>query len=273
MGDSRVGRAPRARRLGETVKTTWYAALVLAAALGLGACGSETPDAASDVGSTTSSSSTTSAVGLAVGTTVDGGALGTRMLEAMVEAGSGTMVIDLGAGGTATGSFVMEQGTMRQHLVMPVEGARMEMVAIDGVLYLKGVPGSKKPWVKIDPKAKDMFSQLVSGMLGDLGNPRQFAEAMEGAQATVVSSSASETTYEVTIDPATLLGHRSGQGALPSMAPVTARYVLDGQDRPVSMTVEVEGQDVSATFGDWGKPVTITAPPAGLVGTFEVPLS
>lgn len=36
---------------------------------------------------------------------------------------------------------------------------------------------------------------------------------------------------------------------------------------------DVEGQQVRATFGDWGEPVTITAPPADQMGTFEVPLS
>ena len=259
------------------MKTISCAALALAATLALGACGSTTP-AVSKAGATPSTSSTSSttasssasAAGLAVGTTVDGGDLGTRMLAAMVKAGSGTMTMNVGAGGTASGSFIMKKGTMRQRMVMALEGVRMEIVSIDGVLYIKGLPGSTKPWVKIDPKAKDPSSQLFSGMLGQMGSPRQFADAMVGAEATVVSSSATGTTYEVSIDPAKLLGE-AGQGAVPSMAPVTTRYVLDAKDRPVSMTVEVEGQTVGGTFGGWGKPVTITAPPASQVGTFKVP--
>lgn len=253
-------------------------ALALAATLALGACGSDTPATVSNAGptastsatSSTTSSSSASAAGLAVGTTVDGSDLGTRMLAAMVKAGSGTMAMTVGAGGTATGSFTMTKGTMRQRMVMAIEGVNLEIVSIDGVLYIKGLPGSTKPWVKIDPKAKDPSSQLFSGMLGEMGNPRQFADAMVGAKATVVSSSATETTYEVAVDPAKILGE-ARQGAVASMAPVTTRYVLDAQDRPVSMTVEVEGQEVGGTFGDWGKPVAITAPPASQVGTFQVP--
>ena len=39
------------------------------------------------------------------------------------------------------------------------------------------------------------------------------------------------------------------------------------------MTVEVQGQSITITFGGWGKPVTITAPPADQVGTLELPKS
>jgi hypothetical protein len=58
---------------------------------------------------------------------------------------------------------------------------------------------------------------------------------------------------------------------VPSSEPVKARYTLDAENRPTAMTVDVQGQQVKITFGDWGKPVSITAPPADQVGTFQVP--
>ena len=61
--------------------------------------------------------------------------------------------------------------------------------------------------------------------------------------------------------------------ASPSVAPVKARYTLDGQDRPTKMTVDAEGQTISIVFADWGKPVTVEVPPADQIGTFELPTS
>jgi hypothetical protein len=39
------------------------------------------------------------------------------------------------------------------------------------------------------------------------------------------------------------------------------------------MTVDAQGQTVNIVFADWGKPVTITVPPASQVGSFQLPTS
>jgi polyisoprenoid-binding protein YceI len=111
---------------------------------------------------------------------------------------------------------------------------------------------------------------MFAGLAGDMGDPRQLAKALEGTKATVVSSTGDATTYDVTIDPSALLG---GASAAPSAGPVKARYTLDAQSRPTAMVVEVQGQSVKITFGDWGRPVNIKAPPADQVGTFTIPTS
>ena len=147
----------------------------------------------------------------------------------------------------------------------------MEIVSTGGIIYMKGLPGSKKPWVKIDPKGDDPVSRMFAGLAGDMGDPRQLAKALEGTKATVVSSSADSSTYDVTIDPTALLG--GAGGAVPSTEPVKARYTLDAESRPTLMEVEVQGQSVGITLGDWGKRVVIKAPPADQVGTFELPTS
>lgn len=249
-------------------KTKSLAALALTAALGLSACG----DAGGESGTatTSSSSSSSAAAGLAPGATVDGGELATKMTDAMVKAGSGTLSLDLGTEGKASGSFSMKGGVMEQQMTMPIEGQTMQIVSTGGVIYMKGLPGSKKPWVKIDPKADDPVSQMFAGMAGDMGDPRQLAKALEGSKATVVSSTADSSTYDVTIDPKALLGGAAGSGG-PAAEPVKARYTLDAQNRPTLMTVDVQGQSLTITFGGWGKPVSISAPPADQVGAFELP--
>lgn len=260
---------------GTCMKTTSIAAVALAAALGLSACGSSdtAEPAASKSSSTSSSSSSSSAAGaVKAGDSVDGAALATRMTDAMIKAGSGTVTMDLGAQGSAKGSFTMKDGKMEQSMEMGIQGQTLQIVSSDGIIYMKGLPGSKKPWVKIDPKGTDPMSKMFAGLTGDMGDPRQLATALKGSKATVVSSSADESVYDVTIDPSTLMGGSTAT-ASPSVAPVKARYTLDAQDRPTKMTVDAQGQTISIVFADWGKPVTITVPPADQVGTFELPTS
>lgn len=251
--------------------TKSLAALALTCALALSACGDAGGDSA---GTTSSSSSTTGAAasGEKAGATVDGGEFATRMTDAMVKAGSGTISMDLGTEGRATGSFSMKGEVMEQQMTLPIEGRTMEIVSTGGIIYMKGLPGSKKPWVKIDPKADDPLSQMFADLTGDMGDPRQLAKALEGTRATVVGSTADSTTYDVTIDPKALLGGAAASAA-PAAEPVQARYTLDAQDRPTVMSVEVQGQSLKITFGDWGTPVTIKVPPADQVGVFELPTS
>lgn len=251
------------------MKTTSFAALTLAAALGLGACGSSTATEAGGGSTRSGSSSSSSAPALKAGQAVDGGELATRMTNAMLKAGSATMSMDLGAQGKAQGGFVVKGETVEQQMTMTVQGMNMQIVSAGGVIYMKGIPGSKKPWVKIDPKATDPVSKMFASMSGDMGDPRQMAKALKGTKATVVSTSADGTVYDVTIDPSALLGETAT--AAPSVAPVKARYTLDAQDRPTSMVVNAGGQNVTITMKDWGKPVTITVPPADQVGPFEIP--
>lgn len=248
-------------------KSMSFAALALVAGLGLSACG----DSGTDAGATSSSrSSGSSGPGLAAGATVDGGDLATKMTDAMVKAGSGTVSMELGSDGRSSGSFTIKGGVMEQQMTLQVEGQAMEIVSTGGIIYLKGLPGSAKPWAKIDLKADDPVSKMFAGLAGDMSDPRQLAKALEGTKATVVSSTADASSYDVTIDPSAILGEE-GSTAVPSTAPVKARYSLDAQGRPTTMVAQVQGQTVKITYGNWGKPVTIKAPPADQVGAFEFP--
>ena len=251
------------------MKTVSLAAVTLSGALALSACGHTSAPPSS-----TSTTSTSSASGgaLKAGNTVDGAALATRMTNAMVKAGSGTISMDLAAVGTVHGSFLIGDRTMQQQMSMTIQGRAMQIVSTGGLIYMKGLPGSAKPWVKIDPKANDATSRMFAGLTGNMGDPRQLAKVLQGTKATVVSSSTSSTQYDVTIDPSKLEG-TNGQTSLPSVGQVKARYTLDAQDRPTEMDVVAGGQDVKVRFGGWGTPVTIQTPPADQVGTFHPPSS
>ncbi|QGN58242.1 hypothetical protein [Nostocoides sp. HKS02] len=264
------------------MKTSSLAAVALSVAisgaLALGACGSSGTATSSSTTSSMAAGASSSAAGgaLKAGDTVDGAALATRMTAAMLKAGSGTLTVDLGATGQVSGAFAIKSGVMEQQMAMTVQGQPMEIVSKGGIIYMKGIPGSTKPWVKIDPKATDPFSTMFAGLTGQMGDPRQLAKALEGTTATVVSSSADATVYDVTIDPSKLTGasgQTSGQTATPSVGPVKARYTLDAQDRPTAMKVDAQGQTVVVTFADWGKPVSVQAPPADQVGAFQLPAS
>lgn len=254
------------------MKTTMFAAVALSGALALSACGA--PGAAGSSASPTAPSSagmTSSGTGaLKAGERVDGAALATRMTDAMVKAGSGTVAMDLAAIGKVSGSFVISAGAMQQQMAMTIQGQAMQIVSTGGLIYMKGLPGSAKPWVKIDPRAKDPVSTMFAGLTGSMGDPRQLAKVLRGTTATVVTSSPNATQYDVTIDPSKFTG-AAGRTAVPSVGTVKARYTLDAQDRPTQMDVVAGGQHVKVTFGGWGTPVTIQTPPADQVGTFQIP--
>lgn len=242
------------------------AALALAGLLALGACGSSDDTADSKAGDTGSSQ-------VAKGDTVDAGALAGRMVAAMQKAGSGTMSMDTG-GEKATGDFTYVDGKLQQHTKVPVEGSEMEIISVGEFVYLKGLPGQAKPWVKIDPKATDPISQMFKGIAeGGISDPTKMAANLKGTQATVKSKDGDNTTYEFTVDSAKALGTTASPSpsASASTANLTMNYVLDKEDRPVTISTTVAQQSIKVTYSAWGKKVVIAAPPADQVGEISVP--
>lgn len=256
------------------------AALALAGLLTLGACGSADTGSARS-GSAGSGSSDTKASGsasadgtaAAEGDKVDAGEVATRMVAAMEKAGSGTMTMDTG-GETATGDFRYVDGKLEQHTTVPIEGSEMEIIAVGDFVYLKGLPGQAKPWVKIDPAADDPVSQMFKGIVeGGVSDPSKMAANLKGTQATVKATSADSTTYEFSVDPAKAMGATASPSpsASASAAPLAMVYVLDKDDRPVTISTQVANQSIKVTYGDWGKKVEITEPPADQVGPMSFP--
>lgn len=237
------------------------AALVLAGLLALGACGSSEGNA--DAGTSQSQ-----------GDKVDAGEVAGRMVAAMKKAGSGTMAMDTG-GEKGSGDFKYVDGKLQQHTTVPVEGSEMEIIAIGDFVYLKGLPGQAKPWVKIDPEADDPISQMFKGIVeGGVSDPTKMGDNLKGTQASVTSEDGGNTTYEFTVDAAKALGTTAptpSPSASASTPPLTMTYVLDKEDRPVTISTKVADQSVKVTYSDWGKKVDITQPPADQVGPMSFP--
>ncbi|MFC7489772.1 MULTISPECIES: hypothetical protein [unclassified Knoellia] len=244
------------------------AALALAGLLALGACGSS--EGAAD----TSTAQGDKADPAKAGDTIDAGELAGRMVAAMEKAGSGTMAMDTG-GEKASGDFKYVDGQLQQHTTVPVEGSQMEIIAVGDFVYLKGLPDQAKPWVKIDPKASDPVSQMFKGIAeGGISDPTKMAENLKGTKATLKSSEGGNSTYEFSVDAAKALGTTAptpSPSASASTPPLTMTYVLDKDDRPVTISTSVSNQSIKVTYGDWGKKVEITEPPADQVGPISFP--
>ena len=246
------------------------AALALSALLALGACGSS--DGGSGSGSGTSESGSSEAgADAAQGDKVDAGEVAGRMVTAMEKAGSGTMTMKTG-GQEASGDFRYVDGKLEQHTTVPVEGSEMEIIAVGDFVYLKGLPGQAKPWVKIDPKGDDPISQMFKGIVeGGVSDPTKMADNLKGTEATVKAKEGDTTTYEFAVDPAKAMGSTPSPSASASAEPLTMTYVLDKDDRPVTISTSAAGQSIEVTYSDWGKKVDIAAPPADQVGSISLP--
>ncbi len=191
----------------------------------------------------------------------------------MEKAGSGTMSMDTG-GEKATGDFKYVDGKLQQHTTVPVEGSEMEIISLGDFVYLKGLPGQAKPWVKIDPKADDPISQMFKGIAeGGISDPTKMADNLKGTQAKVTSKDGDNTTYEFTVDSAKALGATPSPSSSPSASAqaLAMTYVLDKQDRPVTISTTVASQAIKVTYSDWGKKVDISEPPADQVGSMSFP--
>ena len=244
-----------------TLRRTSGAALALSGLLALGACGSD--------GSSAEATGTSAKADAAKGETLDAGEVAGRMVKAMEKAGSGTMTMKTG-GQEASGDFRYVDGKLEQHTTVPVEGSEMEIIAVGDFVYLKGLPGQSKPWVKIDPTATDPVSQMFKGIVeGGVSDPTKMAANLKGTQATVKAESGDTTTYEFTVDPAKALGSTASAPA--GSKPLTMTYVLDKEDRPVTIATSAAGQKIEVAYSDWGKKVEIAAPPADQVGALSIP--
>lgn len=250
------------------------AALALAGLLALGACSASGDKADSDTGSSQDQKSTDDSGNTsAKGDTVDAGELAGRAAAAMKKAGTGTLSMDTD-GDKATGEFRYVDGALQQHTTIPNEGGVLEIIAAGDFVYVKGLPDQKKPWAKIDPKGTDPVSQMFKGVVeGTVNDPTRMASRFKGATATVKAKDGDTTTYEFTVDSAKALGSTSSPSPSPSASapPLQMTYVLDAQDRPVSISTTVGQQSLTVTYKDWGTKVEIAPPPADQVAPITLP--
>ena len=189
-----------------------------------------------------------------------------------------TMTTKLGSLGEMSGEGDLDYTADPPELAMTMDlpmagGTKTEMRYVDGIFYMSmGDLSGGKFW-KLDPSDSD-------GPLGDMGSmldqvdPMGTLEKLEPAIDTVTYAGDDDVDgqsldhYELTIDPADLAKSMDLPDAAKSQLPgkITYDIWLDDEHRlsKMHMDLPVAGTDssIDVTASDWGKDVTIEAPPA-----------
>jgi LppX_LprAFG lipoprotein len=159
-------------------------------------------------------------------------------------------------------------------------GQELKMIVVDQVLYVSGAglgaePG--KPWAKID--VSDSTNPI--GQLFQAANPGNFAAYLEGV--TKFEDKGDETVdgvdthhYDVTVDTATMLksnpvfqGQEASALGLPES--LTSEVYVDDDNLPVEIKVDLAAAGAfEVHFSDYGKDVSIKAPPADQVSDVDL---
>jgi len=158
-------------------------------------------------------------------------------------------------------------------------GRSLDLRLVDKVLYLKGVNSNPaKPWVQIDLSDRD--NPLTT--LFDQANPESFTAYLRSVQD--LQDKGVETVdgvqtrhYVITIDTAKAMaaspatkGTDVSKLGLP--AKLSPEVWVDTQNRPVRMLVALgNAGSVDVHFSDFGKKVSVSAPPAAKVSEFTAP--
>lgn len=244
----------------------------------LSACGS-TPDAKPAAKNATSPSSSPSSQAHAAEGAVDGREVATKMVDAMLAKKTAHMSITTNGTPTMEGDY--EVGNpVKVAMKMSQQGLKLEVVQVGGLIYLKGIPGTSKPWIKVDPKGTDPFSKAMASV-GDISkssDPRTLVETMEGVKGKHVGTeqvAGDSTEHYLFQIPVSSYAKVLGPEALKAMqgmvkGPIATNYWVgeDNLPRKMATTMVVGGkkQLTELTYSDWGKPVNIVAPPAAQVG-------
>jgi hypothetical protein len=168
------------------------------------------------------------------------------------------------------------------------------MVLVDDAFYFelpKAAQKDGKPWVKLDPNGSDPLSKSLSAALKETkknSDPAQMIKQLEGAgEITATKQENLEgkqtTHYSVTVDI-----RKYASKADPDLKSLLDKAVeagvttypvevwVDQESLPVRVTLatpftnpqtqQQESVNMRLDYTDWGKPVTVTAPPADQVG-------
>lgn len=276
------------------MKRTIITALALSGALALGACGSTDADTGTKAGTSQEAPAAASAK---VGDTVDLAELGAKSSAAVKAKRTSHMTMDLGSEGTAEADVDYSGASPKMAMSMTTSGEKLQIVYIDKVMYMGGesfaeMSGGKK-WIKIDPNGKDMMSQMMGPMLGQMessvSNPAGELANLKGVKATVSKVDASGTTYAVKLTPEQIKEMVKNQAAgIPGVSEDSLKKMIESNQMPDGLTYDLtidaeglpstivtgmKGATVKMTYSKWGEPVDVKAPAASEVGTFELPTS
>ncbi|RNL79024.1 LppX_LprAFG lipoprotein [Nocardioides marmorisolisilvae] len=190
-----------------------------------------------------------------------------RVTAAMAKQHTAKRDLELGSSLSATAVVEYTDKDTSMAVKMVTGPQTVNVVLADGVMYLQQTKGSK--YLKID-KSDPALGNLAS-QLGGFG-PKTAVESLRGA-VTKVTPKGTETIdgvkldrYVLTVDTkkaSSLFGVPEGSAKTP--ASVKYEFWLDGDGLLRQAKLRVSGQTLVMKVSDWGKPVTITVPPASQI--------
>lgn len=170
----------------------------------------------------------------------------------------------------------------------------MKIVLKDRTLYMKKpdvLPGgnSGKPWSKVDLASLNGGKMPQFSEMAEKADPTKQLEKFKKA-GTITETSSEQldgqhvTHYSITVDTKKMVAElpkgkekQEAQSELDKSMPKSLPFELwiNDEKLPLKMQMKaaVKGMDVSMVmhYSDWGKPVTISAPPAGEIGAGSIP--
>jgi hypothetical protein len=252
------------------------------------ACGGTSSAGSSSTGSSraSSSSSTSSSPSASDSASTSDAALttsdiGQKLVAAQQRAGSYTYRLTTTSKDVTTkgsGEVSTAGGRTAVHSTLGVEGQTVEVILSDGLYYLKApFLKSDKPWLRIDPKEKTGLGAVLGQVSGSSDPGRSLAAMVDASRVTKVGAekfgSVDTTHYRVVLPREALVKSLGMSAQLAALLPAELTYDLyvDADDlvRRYSSTTTVQNitSDTTVTFDDYGKPVSISAPPAAQTTT------
>lgn len=205
--------------------------------------------------------------GAAAGEPVSAEKLAAMLQDALAKATTAHLTMTLGEGlGTAEGDadFTDTPPSMALSMTLPQLGGEVETRMVDGTIYVKS-PAFGNMWLS-------MALGESGGPLGDLGAQfdvaeqlEKFAGAVSGATYLGVEDVDGESLhhYSAEVDTVRFLDALPGGGDAGSAPtdPVTQDWWFDDEGRIREFSATVDQTTVSVKLSDWGKDVSIQAPP------------
>ncbi|WP_017935167.1 LppX_LprAFG lipoprotein [Nocardioides sp. Iso805N] len=267
-----------------TLRRTALAGLAVAA-LGLtAACGSSSGNdtsaasAGASAGSTSSTGGTAAADGaanaFAPGSTVDNASIKKMFTDAT--SGATTVHVEMKMSGqiamSGGGDMDMKSNPVKADLRLTsasLGGSAIHMLMLDNTAYVK-VPQLADKYLKASLVGKNSaLGQMGLSSLDPSAMFDRFSDAISGG--TYVGKETVDGTatdrYRLTVDAKAIASAMPSISAQATAVPDTETVDVwfDGDGRYKQMKTVVGSETVSESFSDWGKPVTVKAPPASQV--------
>ncbi|MFE6736977.1 DUF6612 family protein [Microbacterium sp. NPDC057650] len=245
------------------------AAIAVVASLGIAGC---SPSPASD---TASKSSETKTAAPEKPTRLTADDFVQRLSDAQLKASTGHVVQNMTAQGqtvASTGDMAVDSDPkkMRMHLSTEVGGNSMEMILVDGTIYLSMGEMTQNKFVKISTDDDNPIAAQLESTLSQ----SNLADQMKGLSAALTDFTVADGTekidgvdtthYVLTVDTKKLF---AAQGAeVPAEAgigdTVTYDMYVGGDDLIRRSVVDMGVMKTTLDYSKWGEPVTIEAPTA-----------